>query len=104
MLTISLLVACLCLFIFSQVDSNTTGNNDLLYTTLVSAQARLNETTPGCPNYGFAPAAIDYIRGKWNAYLDGVDALVYLSCINTIYFGNHIGTYLNEVSSYIVNK
>lgn len=79
-----------------QVNSDVAG--DAILSTLISAQARLNETTPACPNYGFAPAAVDYVRGKWDSFLGGVDALIYLSCINTIYFGNHIGTYLNEVS------
>ena len=98
MAAICLLVASICLLLlFIQVKSSATGNEDVR-TALLMAQARLNDTTPGCPNYGFAPAAIDYVRGKWNSYLNGLDALVYLSCINTIYFGNHIGTYLNEVS------
>lgn len=77
---------------------NSDSSKEAVRATLLSAQARLNETLPGCPNYGFAPAAVDYLRGKWDSYLGGVDALVYLSCINTIYFGNHIGTYLNEVA------
>lgn len=89
------LIACIFLLLpyFRMINSDVT--EDIVHGTLLNAQARLNDTNIGCPNYGFAPAAVDYIRDKWRPYLNEVEAMVYLNCINTIYFGNHIGTYLN---------
>lgn len=65
---------------------------------LSEIRIKVNESAPKCQKYGFTTVAADYVSNRWHDIIRQQPVLVYPSCMNVIYFGNHIGTYLNEVS------
>jgi hypothetical protein len=65
---------------------------------LTVIRENITQSSPKCLTYGYTSVAQDYLSGRWREYLSEIQSMVFPNCLNIIYFGNSIGTYLNEMA------